>query len=97
MYRIVALASMVSAGSFGFGIQTGPAEIIPPKDTFEVSLLKSKWLWVESEIRTEPIGFRSLYRSMQKDIEADLRSHNLCVKRSYAMGTSWEVCYREAQ
>lgn len=93
MYRIIALCSMISAGSLGFGIQTDPAEVVPPKDTFDVSMLKSKWYWVESEIRSEPIGFRSLYRSMQKDIEAELRGHNLCPKRSYAMGTSWEVCY----
>lgn len=66
-----------------------------PEIPFEVHKLQSQWYWLRSEIlgmeRANYIG-RSIWKMQLEEVEADLRTHNLCPKISYSTGTDWIAC-----
>lgn len=90
--------TIVFGGMIALGVimqmnEAKPKPVEIAQNDFEINKLKSKWFWYDSEVTaSKEFSGRQFYQELRNETEDELRSKNVCVRKSYMQGTIWEPC-----
>ncbi len=70
-----------------------PEPVRVTRNDYEISKLKSRWFWYDSEVTaSKEFTGKQFYQELRNEVETELKSKDICVRKSYMQGTIWESC-----